>query len=225
MSDTEKTEKKNKGSIKHTVLSVVGIVLCVLLIPIIVINCTLLVKRASNKDEVPSVFGVFPMIVLTDSMKGTFDSGDLIICQSIDAKDVQEGDIICFFDPSSNSGSTVTHRVIGFSQAPDGSIVWVTKGDANNTADRVAVPQENLVGVYKFKIKGLGTVAMFMQSTSGFIICIAAPIVLLLAYDFVRRRAAEKQRIAENEVLQAQIAALKAEKNGNTINNDGENNQ
>lgn len=223
MSDTEKTKKKTKGSIKHTVMSVVGIVICALLVPIITINFTLLIKKASNKDEVPSVFGVFPMIVLTDSMKGTFDSGDLIICKSIDANNVQQGDIICFFDPSSSSGSTVTHRVIGFSQAPDGSTVWVTKGDANNTADRVAVPQENLIGLYQFKISGLGTVAMFMQSTTGFVICIAVPIVLLLAYDFFRRRNSEKQRIAENETLQAEIAALKAEKNINGERKDTEN--
>ena len=38
--------------------------------------------------------GYCPLIVLTDSMDPEIKSGDLIICQTIDAKDVKVGDVI-----------------------------------------------------------------------------------------------------------------------------------
>ena len=56
------TDKK----IKQQILTVVGIALCVILIPMLIINCTLLIKGWTNNNKVPSVFGYSPMIVLTD---------------------------------------------------------------------------------------------------------------------------------------------------------------
>ena len=51
------------------------------------------------------------MIILTDSMVPEFESGDLIICHTVEPEDVQAGDIICFYDPAGNGMATVTHRV------------------------------------------------------------------------------------------------------------------
>ena len=62
------SDQKQKKSVGHRILTVVGIVLCVILIPMLIINCTLIVKSFAHHDEVPSMFGIAPMIVLTDSM-------------------------------------------------------------------------------------------------------------------------------------------------------------
>ena len=66
-----KTETNAAHPIRHRVFTVIGIILCVILIPIIIINCTLIIKQFTDKDKVLSIGGTFPMIVLTDSMKGT----------------------------------------------------------------------------------------------------------------------------------------------------------
>lgn len=192
--------------------TVIGIALCVVLLPIIAVNLTLIVKRMTNKNEVPSFFGLFPMIVLTDSMEGTFDSGDLIICRTAKASDIKEGDVICFYDPIGKGGTTVTHRVTKVSTASDGSILWTTKGDANNIEDISAVPEKNLVGIYRFRLKGLGSVALFMQSTAGLVIFIALPIILLIGYDLIRKRSTEKKTAEDTAALKAELAALRAEK-------------
>ena len=205
-------KKSTKHSAGHRIITVIGIFLCVILIPIIIINCTMILKQFVNKDEVPSVGGVFPMIVLTDSMQGTFDSGSLIICKTEEPEEIEVGDIICFYDPANNSNSTVTHRVVQIETGEDGALSFITKGDANNAEDTTPVPAENLVGVYQFHINGLGSFAMFMQTTPGLILFIALPILLLIGYDMIRRRIYEKKKDSDTDALMAELAALRAEK-------------
>ena len=210
--DTKGKEQGETGSVGHRILTVIGAVLCVILIPILILNCTLILKSYTNKDQVPSVGGVFPMIILTDSMEPEFSSGDLIICHTIDAQDVKEGDIICFYDPAGNGTTTVTHRVSKITTDDSGALAWETKGDANNTEDSTLVPAKNLVGIYQKTIPGLGNAAMFIQTTQGLIICVICPIILLVAYDVIRRKLYERSRKKDTDALMAELNALRAEK-------------
>ena len=211
-STKEAKDNEEKVSVGHRILTVIGAVLCVILIPILVLNCTLILKSYTNKDQVPSIGGIFPMIILTDSMEPEFSSGDLIVCHTIDAEKIQEGDIICFYDPAGNGTTTVTHRVTKVTTDENGNIAWETKGDANNTEDAQLVPAENLVGIYKTHISGMGSVAMFMQTTQGLIICVICPIILLVAYDIIRRRMYEKSKKKDTDALMAELEELRAEK-------------
>ena len=202
---------KQKTSTAHKILTIVGTVLCIILIPILLINITLIAKSYINKDEVPSIGGTFPLIVLTDSMYPEIESGDLIICNTTEAKDIKVNDVISFFDPAGNGTSIVTHRVIEIIE-DDGEIFFRTRGDNNNTEDKELVPAENLVGVYKMRIAGAGHIAMFMQSTAGLIICVVLPIILLVGYDIIRRRIYEKNNKQDTDALLAELEALRAEK-------------
>ncbi len=208
----EAKASEEKVSVGHRILTVIGAALCIILIPILVLNCTLILKSYTNKDQVPSIGGIFPMIILTDSMEPEFGSGDMIVCRTIDAEKVQEGDIICFYDPAGNGTTTVTHRVTKVTTDESGDIAWETKGDANNAEDAQLVPAKNLVGVYQRHISGLGRVAMFMQTTQGLIICVICPIILLVAYDIIRRRIYEKSKKKDTDALMAELEALRAEK-------------
>lgn len=202
---------KEKSSIIHKVLTIVGTVLCVILIPILIINLTLITKSVVNKDEVPSVGGMLPLIVLTDSMVPEIYSGDLIICNTAEADEIEVNDVISFFDPAGNGTSIVTHRVIEIVEE-NGEIFFRTRGDNNNTEDKELVPAENLVGIYKMRIAGAGNIAMFMQSTTGLIICVVLPIILLVGYDIIRRRIYEKNKKDDTDALLAELQALRAEK-------------
>ncbi len=209
---TMKTETNTAHPVRHKVFTAVGIILCAVLIPIIIINCTLIFKQFSDKDKVPSVGGVFPMIVLTDSMKGTFDSGSLLICRTAEAKDVQIGDIICFYDPVGNGTATATHRVMKIETDEAGNISFITKGDASNTEDLAPVPASRLIGVYKSHIAGLGSFALFMQSTPGLILFVALPVLILIGYDMLRHRIYEKKKDGDADALMEELEALRAEK-------------
>ena len=201
---------KETTSTTHKILTVIGTVLCIILIPILIINVTLIAKSFINKEEVPSVGGMFPLIVLTDSMYPEIESGDLIICHTVEAEDVQVKDVISFFDPAGNGTSIVTHRVIAIVEE-NGETLFRTRGDNNNTEDKLLVSSEDLVGTYKTRIPGAGHIAMFMQSTTGLIVCVVLPIILLIGYDFIRRRIYEKNKKDNTDVLMAELEKLRAE--------------
>lgn len=204
-------QKKEKTSTAHKIQTVIGIVLCVILIPILILNISLIIRSFTDPDEVPSVGGYLPLIVLTDSMYPQIQSGDLIICHTAQPEDIQVGDVIAFFDPAGNGTSVVTHKVMELTEA-GGEVAWVTQGIANNAADFLPVPAKNLVGVYESRIPGLGNVVMFMQSTTGLIVCVVLPILLLVGYDILRRRKYEKAQRQDTDALLKELEELRAQK-------------
>ncbi len=202
-----------KSGVAHKLATVLGAALCVLLLPILIINITLIIRSFTNPEKVPSVGRFFPLIVLTDSMFPEIESGDLIICNTAEPEDIAVGDVISFFDPAGNGSSIVTHRVVEVTRE-DGSLAWRTKGDANNVEDSALVPAQKLVGVYRSRIAGAGNIAMFMQTTQGLILCVVCPILLLVGYDVIRRRMYEKAHKQDTEALLRELEELRKMKNG-----------
>lgn len=200
---------KEKNSAIHKTLTVIGTILCIILIPILLINVTLIAKSYINQEEVPDVGGMLPLIVLTDSMYPVIESGDLIICHTEEPENIQTGDVIAFFDPAGNGTTIVTHRVLEVTKQA-GQIAWRTKGDNNNTEDRLSVTADKLVAVYGgTRIPGAGNVALFMQTTPGLIICVVCPILLLVGYDMIRRRLYEKSSKKDTDALLQELEELR----------------
>ncbi len=191
--------KEEKSGAAHRVATVVGAVLCVILLPILIINVTLIIRSFTNRDEVPSAGGIFPLIVLTDSMYPDIQSGDLIFCHTEEPENIKIGDYIAFFDPAGNGTSIVTHSVVGISEQ-NGGIAWITRGIANNADDTMS------------RISKLGNVVMFMQTTAGLIVCVVCPILLLVLWDIFRRRSYEKNRQDDTEALMRELEELRAQK-------------
>lgn len=205
-----------KSTVGHRILTGIGVALCVILIPMLIINCTLLIKGLVNKGKVPMLFSYTPMIILTDSMAGgnddSFNGGDLIFIKTVKAEDVKTGDIISFFGPAGKGSTITSHRVIEIVNK-DGKISFKTRGDNNNSEDKVPAPAENLVGTYTgFRIAGAGRVAMFMQTTWGLITCVFLPIILLVGWDTVRRAKYNKKYKDDEDALLAELEKLRAGK-------------
>ncbi len=215
-------DKKQTSSPLHKALTVVGIVLCVILVPILIVNCTLLAKSFADQSTVPDFGGVLPLIVLTDSMYPDIQSGDLIICKTVDPADVKVGDVISFYDPAGSGTSVVTHSVIEVITDGD-EPSFKTKGVNNNTADSVPVPASKVFARYTgIRLAGVGNVAIFMQSSTGLILCVVLPILLFVAYDIIRRRTYEKSKDGDMAALMAELEALRAKQNGqNADGKDG----
>lgn len=199
------------GDPRQKVLTIIGTILCIILLPILIINLTLIAKSYINEDEIPSLGGVFPMIVLTDSMYPEIAAGDLIICNTLEPEEVRVDDVISFFDPMGSGTSVVTHRVLEIVEE-NGQLSYRTKGDNNNAEDQVLVPQDKLVGIYRSRIPGLGHVAMFMQTTPGLILCVVCPVLLMVGFDMLRRKKYEKAKQQDTDVLLAELEALRAMK-------------
>ena len=229
------TKGKDKTGKKGSPLTIVGIVICVILIPILIVNVVLIVKGLVNKDKVPTFGGRAPLIVLSDSMSPKIKEGDLIVVKSVDPSKVKEGDVIAFFDPSMGENAVTTHRVLKQNKTeaddlpawhnPDNlpgiegegeTLRFRTQGDYNPVEDPDAVPADRLVGVWTgFCWRGAGKVAMFMQRPVGLILCIGVPIILLVAYEIIRRRIYEKSKQRDTDDLLKELEELKQKQGGN----------
>lgn len=215
--EREAVKEQNKSTTRHKVLTAVGIVLCVILIPILVINVTMIVKSYINPDEYPSFAGINLMIVKSPSMEPAIMNGDLIIVNSVSPEEIKgesvpgasDGDIISFFDPEGSGTTVLTHRCVEAINE-GGQLYFKTRGDANNTEDPTLVPAENIIGRFSTRIPVAGDIAMWLQTTPGLIICVAVPIILLIAYDLIMKKRYDKKKKSDTDALLAELDALRA---------------
>lgn len=98
---------------------------------------------------------VFFAVVTSDSMYPTFKTGDLLTVQSVDADDIEVGDVIMFTVPSEKE--LIVHRVESI-----GEEGIRTKGDATNAIDNWIVDGDDVeaklvtVGGNPLILKGAG---------------------------------------------------------------------
>ena len=104
----------NKISKKSRIGAAVNIILCVILIPVILMNVAVIVSSYIYPDEIPGIFGIKPVAVLSGSMEDTFLTGDLIFVKKAAGSSLKEGDVICYL----MDGQAVTHRIVSVEQGP-----------------------------------------------------------------------------------------------------------
>ena len=82
----------------------------------------------------PHVLHYRTMTMLTGSMTGTIDVGDVEVVTPIAVSQVSPGMIITYHIPVDDH-RVVSHRVVSVEHGPDGQVTVQTKGDANEAAD------------------------------------------------------------------------------------------
>ena len=205
LSESE-TSKKGKVGIG----SIIGILLCIVLIPALIINVTLIVKSFLYPDKVPSFMGYKPFIVLTGSMEPVFYSGDLVMVKEVEASSLQVGDVIAFREGT----AVITHRIVQI-ENPASGLRFITKGDNNNVNDRRPVTVEQLEGRYLYRISKLGNFAMFMQTPVGMALFIALPLLSFILYDILRRTVFERKKAQRTKELEAELERMRQQLEAN----------
>ena len=209
--EEEQMEEEQKGKIGHLIATIIGIALCAVLLPIVIINMTLVVKSYVKPDEVPTFLGVAPLIVQSGSMDPTILVDDLIFVKRIQPSRIRAGKmdsenpgtVVAYL--AGREGPVITHRVIAITTAEDGARLYETQGDANNTPDENRVRENQIVGEYFMRVKGAGAMALFMKEPIGMVLFVGIPLGLFVLYDAVRRALFSKKQRKEEE---AKIAAL-----------------
>lgn len=197
---------KEKRTKSGWIIPAINVILCVILLPVIFINVAVIANTYLHPDEIPGVFGVKPVAVLSGSMEDTFMTGDLIFIKKADTASLKEGDVICYLV----SGQAVTHRIAHIERDSAGEILYITKGDANNTEDLEAVKPGQVQGVWTgARLGGMGNFVMFLSSTTGMIVFVVCPILLLLVGDAIRRWRFDKKEKSRAAALEAELNALK----------------
>lgn len=160
------------------------IVISVILWAIILLAALYAFTTMATKDDqnVASILGYTPLVVETNSMKPTFESGDLIFIKKCDTSKLKEGDIITFHTIIDNQYALNTHRIQKIDEA-NGVRSYTTIGDNNNgVADQHVISDGDIVGKYIGHVSGLGKVMNFLSSSMGFLIVIVLPMLLFFIY-------------------------------------------
>ena len=180
--------KFTKGGI---ISAVIMGVLTVILLPVLIINLTLIIKGSQGGIAPPDVFGIAPLAVTTGSMDGdredSFAEGSLIFIDILSDEEkntLAEGEIVTYYLP--DDGIYVTHRIVTVNKDSQGNITsLITRGDANNTNDG-AVSISNVVGKCVGSVGGMGAFAMFLQTPVGILVFVGIPVIAFIAYDAIR---------------------------------------
>ncbi|WP_129688899.1 signal peptidase I [Gottfriedia acidiceleris] len=138
-------------------------------------------KSKGNVEKVPSILGYKPLIVLSNSMKPTFQAGDLVLIKV--NREPKLNDVVTY---KRTDGTFITHRIVRMTMK-DGKPLFVTKGDGNNLEDDGYVAKEHILGVETFSIPNVGYISKFFSSWFGFFLLIELPLLLVVILEIFQR--------------------------------------
>lgn len=190
------------------VTTVLGLILFIV---VMAIGITIVYKSYAEPNKIPSVFGWKPFIVLSGSMEDTIMPGDLILTKEIGDLELKEGDIISF---RTNKYTVITHRIINIVNE-EGERKYYTKGDNNDSADSDPVCNDQIEGIYRYRIPKLGEIALNLQKPIGIIICITLPLIILLIAQFADSKRKEREVKEKIENLEQENKELIGKINNN----------
>jgi signal peptidase len=131
--------------------------------------------------DCPVMAGVRLMVVVSGSMKPTFDTGALIAARETDPGMLAVGDIITFHDLSYQE-RLITHRIVEIEET-NGVKMFITQGDANGARDFSPVPERNVVGKVFFSVPYLGFIVYYIQKKIGLLLVLI--LIVFLAWEII----------------------------------------
>ena len=186
------------------VKKIIVIIVLIILTPILFINGVILVNSYTHPEKIPSFFGWKPFIVLSGSMESQIYPGDIVVVKETNLDELKENEIIAFREDD----IVITHRIIEIVKE-NGETKYITKGDNNNTQDSGYGAENQIEGVYRFKIKRLGNLAMFIQTPIGIVICLSIPLILLILVQMSSNRAIMKEKELEEKNMKEELEKLR----------------
>lgn len=179
-------EIKNRN---EKVKKIISTFLYIIIIPIIVMNLTLIIKSFVKPDKIPDFFGYKNFVIVSESMEPTIMVGDAIFIKKVPENDIKINDIISFHDGESIN----THRIIGVSEE-NGIKMYKTKGDNNRGEDKEKISYSQIEGKYLFKINNFGNLIKILQSKVTLII-----LILLVCFNAYFNYSLKNKRIERSK--------------------------
>ncbi len=205
----ESREQSHTKTMSGRITTVVGAILCVVLGAMLLCNLTLIIKGALFPEKPPSVLGITPMVVLSGSMSGEqeghIEVGDLIFVGRAEPEELAVGDVIAYM----SGQTTVTHRITAIDSSGD-SLLFTTKGDANDTQDTEQVTEDQLVGRFLWRLPKVGDFALFLQQPLGMLLFAGIPLMAFILYDILRRQRYANRQSRRAAELEAELERLRA---------------
>ena len=142
--------------------------------PLVIVSCALL-----GGLILAHIAGYHALTVVSGSMEPSIDVGDMVVNRSVSPLRARPGDVISFRDPS-DLDRVITHRVQDV--RVERLRAWfVTKGDANQAAERWDIPIDGKIGQVELRIPKVGYALNVVRSPFGRIAFLALPALILAA--------------------------------------------
>ena len=110
-------------------------------------------------------FPIYPVVILTDSMEGTFNRGSIVFVERTRPEEVYyqvgEGYVIHF---RNRNRVEYIHRVVDFRLDADGMREYVTQGDAEDYRDPYTIPQGDVIGIARAHMPIIGYPVVFVRN-------------------------------------------------------------
>lgn len=147
---------------------------------IFLILCCYIIISSKLVGETPQIGGFQFISVLTGSMHPEIKPGSLILVKKVnDPEKLKVNDVITFKSPR-NEKQLITHRIVDVKKT-DSKILFITKGDANLTADVEEVESTNVFGKYQdFSIPYGGYILQLTNTKMGYIVFFIIPVLVLI---------------------------------------------
>lgn len=108
------------------------------------------------------ISGLFPYYMIgvgSGSMSPSIDKGDAVIIHKVkEDNELDEGEIIAF----KRGKKMIVHRIVEIVDV-DGEKVYHTKGDYNNTDDRIDLSLDDIIGTVEFRIPKIAYPAIYIS--------------------------------------------------------------
>ena len=157
---------------KSIVKKVFSGIMWAILIFLIIVASWLAIDKFVRKSPVPSFMGYAGLTIISGSMSGTMEIDDLIIIK--DRKEYKIGDIVTFMKEGDTAPTT--HRIVLYTN--DGE--FITKGDANNSKDAVAVSKDEIFGEVVMVIPNYGKFIRWLKEEGGWLYVGSAALIIVL---------------------------------------------
>ena len=217
--------------------NIVLAILCIIFIPLLCINVTLIIKGAIYPDEMPDVFNIAPVAVeksnstMAGEREGCFDPGALVFIQTFDTDEerqsIEVGDVVAFrwIDDEADAGSETkfsVYRVLGLIRDEETGLITSASLRVDNVPEGegeapVPVEIEDICGIYRGSVPHLGAFALFLMEPIGVLLFVGVPVLLYVVIDLIRItvhnrkvRKAESEEIKDKDEEIARLRALVA---------------
>ena len=128
-----------------------------------------------------SAFGWQALSVPTGSMRPAMQPGSLVLTHRVPISSLKVGDVITHTNPLS-ARTTITHRIVKIYKANGRIPVFVTKGDANPSADP-AVVGGMVKGKMAWHVPHVGTLLMWAKTWTGIAVLVYLPALVVMIHE------------------------------------------
>jgi signal peptidase I len=146
---------------------------------------------------VPAVVGGHALTVLSGSMVPEFAPGAMVVDTPAKASSLRVGDVITYatIDAVSGTPILITHRIVEVRSA-SGAPTFITRGDANDSADDRPVEASQVRGKVWYAVPYIGTARNFLLAKGAGLI-IGGAVGLIAAVWFLLRLAREPETVQD----------------------------